>query len=52
MPLTFYYGSGSPFAWRVWLSLEHKALPYEFKMLSFDAKDTHTPESSSIQRFP
>jgi glutathione S-transferase len=44
MPLTFYYGSGSPFAWRVWLSLEHKALPYEFKLLSFDAKDTLKPE--------
>lgn len=44
MPLTFYYGSGSPFAWRVWLSLEHKALPYEFKLLSFDARDTQTPE--------
>ena len=44
MALTFYYGSGSPFAWRVWLSLEHKALPYEFKLLSFDAKDTQKPE--------
>ena len=26
MAITFYYGAGSPFAWRVWLALEHKAL--------------------------
>ena len=26
-----YYGSGSPFAWRVQLALEHKALPYELQ---------------------
>jgi glutathione S-transferase len=44
MALTFYYGSGSPFAWRVWLSLEHKRLPYEFKLISFEAKDTRKPE--------
>jgi glutathione S-transferase len=44
MALTFYYGSGSPFAWKVWLTLEHKGVPYEFKLLSFDAKDTKKPE--------
>jgi glutathione S-transferase len=44
MALTFYYGSGSPFAWRVWLALEHKALPYELKILSFDAGDLKKPE--------
>lgn len=44
MALTFYYGSGSPFAWKVWLTLEHKGVPYEFKLLSFDAKDTQKPE--------
>ena len=31
----FYSGSGSPYAWRVWLALEHKALPYELHMMSF-----------------
>jgi glutathione S-transferase len=35
MSLVLYYGSGSPFAWRVQLALEHKALPYERKVLSF-----------------
>jgi glutathione S-transferase len=44
MALTFYCGSGSPFAWKVWLTLEHKGVPYEFKLLSFDAKDTQKPE--------
>lgn len=44
MSLTFYYGSGSPYAWKVWLALEHKQLPYAFKLLSFDKGDTRTPE--------
>jgi glutathione S-transferase len=44
MAITFYYGSGSPFAWRVHLALEHKALPYERKILSFADKDTRKPE--------
>lgn len=44
MKLVLYYGSGSPYAWRVQLALEHKALPYERKVLSFSAKDTRKPE--------
>jgi glutathione S-transferase len=44
MPITFHYGSGSPPAWRVWLALEHKQLPYEFRLLSFDAGDLKRPE--------
>jgi glutathione S-transferase len=44
MPLTFYLGAGSPFAWRVHLALEHKRLPYELKVLSFAAGDTRKPE--------
>lgn len=44
MSITLYYGSGSPFAWRVQLALEHKALPYERKVLSFSANDTRKPE--------
>jgi glutathione S-transferase len=34
MAITFYYGSGSPFAWKVWLALAHKQLPYELKLMS------------------
>ncbi len=48
MSLTFYYGSGSPFAWKVWLALEHKQLPHEFKLLSFDRKEHRTPEFLAI----
>jgi len=44
MSITLYYGSGSPYAWRVQLALEHKALPYERKLLSFSAGDTRKPE--------
>jgi glutathione S-transferase len=44
MSLTLYYGSGSPYAWRVQLALEHKALSYELKVLSFSAGDTRKPE--------
>jgi glutathione S-transferase len=44
MPLDFYHGQGSPYSWRVWLALEHKAIPYELKVLSFTAGDTTKPE--------
>jgi glutathione S-transferase len=44
MSLVLYYGSGSPFAWRAHLALEHKALPYELKVLSFSAGDQKKPE--------
>ena len=48
MTLTFYAGAGSPYAWKVWLALEHKGIPYELKMLSFDKGDTKTPEFLAI----
>ena len=48
MPLTLYYGSGSPYAWRAQFALEHKALPYELKVLSFSAGDTRKPEFVSL----
>lgn len=44
MAVTFYYASGSPYAWRVWLALEHKGVPHDFKLLSFDAGDLRKPE--------
>jgi len=48
MALTFYYASGYPYAWRVWLALEHKGIPYERKTLSFDAGDLKTPEFAAL----
>jgi glutathione S-transferase len=44
MSIILYYGSGSPYAWRVQFALEHKALAYERKVLSFSAGDTRKPE--------
>ncbi|MBL0122398.1 MAG: glutathione S-transferase family protein [Betaproteobacteria bacterium] len=46
--ITFYFGSGSPYAWKVWLALEHKKLPYEAKRMSFDNGDLKTPEFTAI----
>jgi glutathione S-transferase len=48
MPLTFYYGSGSPFAWKVWLALEHKGVAYEARRLRFDKGETKAPEYLAI----
>jgi glutathione S-transferase len=48
MALTFYFGSGSPFAWKVWLTLEHKGISYTPKRLSFDADETRKPEFLAI----
>lgn len=44
MALDFYHGHGSPYSWRVWLALEHKAVPYALKVLSFQNNDTQKPE--------
>ena len=46
--ITFYYGSGSPYAWRVWLALEHKQLAYELKTMSFSAGDLRSAEYLAI----
>ena len=43
MALDFYYASGSPYAWRVWLALTYKAIPFDWKLLSFDAGDLQKP---------
>ena len=46
--IRFYYASGSPFAWRVHLALEEKALGYEPQLLSFQAGDLKKPEYLAI----
>ena len=48
MTIVFYYGSGSPFAWRVWLALEHKKLPYELRVMSFDKGDLKQPAFQAL----
>lgn len=47
-PITFYYASGSPFSWKVWLALEHKRLAYIPWQLSFDAGDLRAPGYANI----
>ena len=44
MALTLYWGSGSPFSWRVLLALEHKRLPYESQLLQFDKQEHQSPQ--------
>ncbi len=43
MAIELYWGSGSPFAWRVMLALEVKGLTYESKLLEFSKKQHKTP---------
>lgn len=42
--IRFYYGSGSPFSWRVQLVLEEKKLAYEPELLSFQKGEHKTAE--------
>src|ERR1700746_1515869 len=44
MALDVYWASGSPFAWRVLLTLEAKQLPYESRLLSFANREHKSPE--------
>jgi glutathione S-transferase len=44
MSIELYYFSGSPFAWRVQLGLEHKGLDYELQALN-PSKGEHRSES-------
>jgi glutathione S-transferase len=43
MSIELYWGSGSPFAWRVMLSLEVKGLPYDSKLLEFSKQQHKEP---------
>ena len=43
MAIELYWGSGSPFAWRVMLALEVKGLRYESKLLEFSKVEHKTP---------
>ncbi|HVC36943.1 MAG TPA: glutathione S-transferase family protein [Gammaproteobacteria bacterium] len=44
MAIEIYWGSGSPFAWRVLLALEIKQLPYQSRLIEFSKKGHKTPE--------
>ena len=42
--LEIYWGSGSPFAWRVLLALEIKRIPYASKLIEFSKQQHKAPE--------
>ena len=44
MALEVYWASGSPFSWRVLLTLEVKQLPYQLKLLTFSQREHKSPE--------
>ena len=44
MAIEVFWGSGSPFAWRVLLALEAKGLAYQSRLLEFSKGDSKTPE--------
>jgi glutathione S-transferase len=44
MALELYWGSGSPFSWRVLLALEYKGIPYESHVLQFSKQEHKSPQ--------
>lgn len=44
MGIDVYWGSGSPYSWRVLLALELKGLPYTSHLLQFDRQDHQAPQ--------
>jgi glutathione S-transferase len=48
MAIEVFWGSGSPFAWRVLLGLEHKRLPYVSHVLQFSKQEHKSPHMLSM----
>lgn len=44
MTIEVYWGSGSPYAWRVLLTLEAKKIPYVSRLLEFSQNEHQTPD--------
>ncbi len=47
-PIQFYFGSGSPYAWKVWLALEHKQLNYHAQRMTFDGGELKAAAFTAI----
>ncbi len=43
MAIELFWGSGSPYSWRVQLALEYKRLPYESNLLQFSKQEHKSP---------
>ena len=48
MAIEVYWGSGSPFAWRVLLALEFKRLPYVSHLLQFSKQEHQSPQMLAL----
>jgi glutathione S-transferase len=48
MAIEVFWGSGSPFAWRVLLALEHKRLPYVSHVLQFSKQEHKSPQMLAL----
>ena len=48
MAIDVYWGSGSPYSWRVLLALEHKGLPYNSHLLSLDMQEHKSPHMLAL----
>src|SRR5262249_45044573 len=48
MSIDVYWGSGSPFSWRVLLALELKQLPYTSHLLQFSKQEQKSPQMLSM----
>jgi glutathione S-transferase len=44
MAIDVYWGSGSPYSWRVLLALEFKRLPYQSHLLQFSKQEHKSPQ--------
>lgn len=44
MAIDVYWGSGSPYSWRVLLALEHKGLPYRGHLLQLSLQEHKSPQ--------
>ena len=48
MAIDVYWGSGSPYAWRVLLTLAHKHLPYQSHLLQFSKQEHQSPQMLAL----
>jgi len=44
MAIDIYWGSGSPYSWRVLLALEYKRIPYRSHLLEFSKQEHNSPQ--------
>src|SRR3977135_2720226 len=48
MAIDVYWGSGSPYSWRVLLALEYKRLPYTSHVLQFSKQEHKSPQMLAL----